>query len=452
MQSLTTIGFPRNLTYICTKLASFQRNTFKVVSNNQSFATQGSIITVDLPVNSLCDLSTLTMFAGFSTTTATGFAAAPRGYEGLIERLEVEINGTIVSGSCQYLNQLYQIIFDTTTGTDCANRRAILQNGGIAQSIPTANTTLAPLAIYNWLGFIGSVSPNILDTTLLGNVRLRITLSNASTLIQSVGATGAGFSLNNVFFSLDVVDLDPMFHQIHSDYLARGGVYELPFNNYFSYTSTGGLSQSTRFSLSSQSINRAWGCFVTGNNYPIGGVGGVANTVVGSGFDQNAQTSSYFTRPCGGANGTTIVYGTATNNTPINYLTSSYQWQLNSSFMPNYQPTPEQAFALMMNSYQVSQQTDSGCSPLLRSLATYTSTMWVCEARFDHGEGVTCISGVDTRGTNASGSWNTIGAITVGANTGTGGPSPGANLTALVFLQTTSTLKVGAGRQIQVVL
>ena len=188
MQSLTTVGFPKNLTYICTRLSNFQRNTFKLLSQNQASASQGSIITVDLPVNSLVDLSTLTLFAGFSTSTTSGFAAAPRGYEGLIERLEVEINGTIVSGSCQYLNQLYQIIFDTTTGTDCANRRAILQNGSTVQSVPTANTTNAPLAIYNWLGFVGSVAPNILDTTLLGNVRLRITLSNVGTLIQSLGA------------------------------------------------------------------------------------------------------------------------------------------------------------------------------------------------------------------------------------------------------------------------
>lgn len=454
MQSLTTVGFPRNLTYICTKLNGFQRNTFKLLSQNQASASQGSIITCDLPVNSLCDLSTLSLFANFSTTTTSGFAAAPRGYEGLIERIEVEINGTIVSGSCQYLNHLYQIIFDTTTGTDCANRRAILQNGSVTQSVPTANTTNAPLAIYNWLGFIGSVAPNILDTNLLGNVRLRITLSNAGTLIQSAGAVGAGFSLSNLFFSLDVVDLDPMFHQVHTDYLARGGVYEMPFNNYFSFTSTGGLSQSTRFSLSSQSINRAWGCFVYGGAFPINTIGGVANANAGNAFEPNAQTSSYFSRPCGGSlgTGTVVQFGTAANYVPINYASTAYQWQLNSTFMPNYQPTPEQAFALMMNSYQVSQQTDSGCSPLLKSLAVYTGSMWVCEARFDHGEGVTCISGIDTRGTNATGAWNTLGAITVGPTVGSGAVNPGANLTALVFLQSTSTLKVGAGRQIQVIL
>ena len=237
------------------------------------------------------------MFANFSTTTATGFAAAPRGFKGLIERLEVEINGTIVSGSCQYLNQLYQIIFDTTTGTDCANRRAILQNGSVTQSIPTANATNQPLAIYN----LGSVAPNIIDTTIMGNVRVRVTLSNAGTLIQSANATGAAFNLSNVFFSLDVVDVDPMFHHVHNDYLSRGGVYEIPFNNYMSFSSTGGLSQSTRFSLSSQSVNMAWGCFVYGTNYPLANIGGVTNATAGNGFDPNTQTSSYFSRPCGGS-------------------------------------------------------------------------------------------------------------------------------------------------------
>lgn len=456
MQALTTVGVPRNLTYICSRLHSFSRNTFKLMSQNQASATNGSIITVDLPVNSLVDLSTLTMFANFSTTSTGGFAACPRGVEALVERLEVEINGTIVSGSCQFLNHLYQIIFDTTTGTDCANRRAILQNGGVSQAVPSANTTNQPIAMYNWLGFIGSVSPNILDTNILGQVRLRITLSNPGVLIQSANCAGPGFNLQNIFFSVDVVDLDPMFHQVHNDYLSRGGVYEIPFNNYFSYTSTGGLSQSTRFSLSSQSVNRAWGCFVNGAAFPINSVsamGGSTSPAPGAYFEPNAQSSSYFARPCGGSLGGTVVsFGTAGAYVNYNYNMTSYQWQLNTTFMPNYQPTPEQAFALMMNSYQVSQQTDSGCSPLIKTLGVYTGSMWVCEARFDHGEGVTCISGIDTRGTNASGAWNTVGSIAQVAAAGALPANPGTNLTALVFLQTTSTLKVGQGRQIQVIL
>jgi hypothetical protein len=46
--------------------------------------------------------------------------------------------------------------------------------------------------------------------------------------------------------SVDTIDInDGMFHAIHDQFLAGGGVYEMPFNNYFSFSSTGGLSQTT---------------------------------------------------------------------------------------------------------------------------------------------------------------------------------------------------------------
>jgi hypothetical protein len=287
----------------------------------------------------------------------------------------------------------------------------------------------------------------------VGSVRLRVTLSSPAVLIQSAAATGASYTLSNIYFSCDVIDLDPSFHQMQASYLQSGGNLEINYNNWFSFSSTGGLGQSTRFSLSSQSINRVWGCFTTGANYPIASIGSVANTASGSYFDPISGTSSVFTRPNGGAAGVVVTYGNGTNSTPVTYTCTGSQFQLNSSYYPNFLVPAESAFALMVNSYGLSQNTDGGCSPLLNSLTKYLGSFWVAEQRFDHGEGASVISGLDTRGTNCAGQWTTQGSITVGSATGSGAASyPGANLIANVFVQTTSTLVVAAGRQITVIL
>jgi hypothetical protein len=252
---------------------------------------------------------------------------------------------------------------------------------------------------------------------------------------------------------VDTIDInDGMFHAIHDQFLAGGGVYEMPFNNYLSFSSTGGLSQTTKFSLSSQSLNWVWATFFPGAAYAINSVNGLTGAA-GAYQDPISVTSPYFSRICGGSSGQIVSYGTAANSTPITYTTTGYQLSINNVFYPNWQPSPEQAYALMLNSYGMSQDTLGGGNPLNISLATWTSSFWLAEQKFDHGsDGVTLISGIDTRGSTAQCYFQSIGTVSVGANTGTGGINPGTSLTCMFFAQTTSTLRIGSGRQIELIL
>ena len=136
-------------------------------------ASNGQIVTVDLPNNSIVDLSSFTMFFTGSTTTTAGSAIFSRNIETIIDRLEVEINGQLISSGCSMINQLYQILYDLQCGTDARNRRCVLQNGNDITAAPTANQTNVPFMIQNWLGFISSAAPNHINTGILGNVRVR---------------------------------------------------------------------------------------------------------------------------------------------------------------------------------------------------------------------------------------------------------------------------------------
>jgi hypothetical protein len=172
-------GYPRNLSYFVKRLSNYSRNTYKLQTLNTSVAQQGQIITVDLPNNALIDLNTLTMYGEASTwaTGTTPFAGLPRNIETLIERVEVEVNGQLLTPGCSAYNHLFQIVSDTTFGEDMTNRRSIMQNSlnltaapsafvGTSASSTSAGTNGMPFTIVNWLGFLGSVQPSTLDTNL----------------------------------------------------------------------------------------------------------------------------------------------------------------------------------------------------------------------------------------------------------------------------------------------
>lgn len=461
MQAVTNTGYPRNMQYQIRRLSGYSRNTFKILSLNQNSASQQSIVTVDLPNNCLIDLSTLCM--NFSANaTGTGGVNLPRNIESIIERLELEAGGQVVGGSCNYYNHLWAIISDTSFGADVTNRRSVLQNGAIQTTPPTTVQGPTQFSIMNWLGFIGSASPNIISTDLMGNLRLRITLSNPNVnIIGLAPSVSTGFQLTNIYFTVDTISInDGMFAQLQQQYLNQGGVLEVAFRNYFSFTnSLSSMSQTTKISLSSQSLNRMWACFVNqGAPNAYAGVGQVgqtlaaAGTTIGSGIDQNTGNSTYFSR-IGNAN---IAYGNATNYTILSYPLTSYQFSVNNLFYPNYPVTPEFGYNNMLNSYGMSADTLGGGHPNLKSLASWDGSFYVAEQRFNHGDvdGCSLLSGLDTRGSACQAYFYTVGgAITTLSTGGTGYAAvPTGNLTCLVFCEVTSTVRIGNGRQLEIIL
>lgn len=410
-------GYPRNLSYFVRRLANYSRNTFKLQTLNQSTASASSIITVDLPNNALVDLNTLSWYFEGLTSATTNFCAFPRNIESIIERLELEVNGQLISGGCQFYNHLWNIIADTTFGDDVNNRRKILQNSTDVAA-PTAQPPLTPFTIANWLGPLGSMKPEVLDTNLLGNVRLRITLASPSVLVSSATAVvNPGFTLSNMFFSVDTISIDDgNFYAMHDAFLSKGGVYEIPFNNYYSFSATAAASGATKFSLSTQSLNMVWATFVNGS----AGTPNALNTSI--------KNASYFRRSGNGTNYTT---------TPMRF-----QFNINNVYYPNYQATATQAYQLMQNAYGLSQDTLGGVYPSLNTLDLWNQQFWVAVESFAHNTASDerYISGIDTRGNVAQAFFEYAGFT-----------DSAACPTSLIFAQTTSLLRVGAGRQIEIV-
>ena len=78
--------YPRNLSFCVSTISNYARNTYKLQSLNMNSASNGQIVTVDLPNNSIVDLSSFTMFFTGSTTTTAGSVVFSRNIETIIDR------------------------------------------------------------------------------------------------------------------------------------------------------------------------------------------------------------------------------------------------------------------------------------------------------------------------------------------------------------------------------
>ena len=89
------------------------------------------------------------------------------------------------------------------------------------------------------------------------------------------------------------------------------------------------------------------------------------------------------------------------------------------------------------------QDTLGGVNPKMSSLGVFQNNMFAVSVKLCHDDPDFFFSGMDTRGNSSIGSFDSQAVA--------GAPGT-ANLTTLVFLETSSMLRVGAGRQIELVL
>ena len=427
-------GYPRNLQYVAKRLSGYSRSSVRLNTLNMTTASPGQIITVDLPNNALVDLSTLAWYFRGATTGNCTFS---RDIELIIDRLEVEVNGQALQSGANFYGHIWKIISDTSLGEDAGNRRAILQNSNPngwvtgTPADPSAALASTQFCIQNFLGFLGSAKPSIIDTALLGNVRVRITLAGVSCLAKAAGVTTESYTLSDIFFGVDTISIDDgVFYQMHQQFLQSGGVYEIPYHNYYTFSSVGGMTQSTKFSLSTQSLNRLWATFVLPGQFPLAaataGVDFGVGPAAGSFIDRATLASTAFTRI---GNAGAITWGTVAGTTSqvITYALNNWQFQVNNVYQPTWRPSAEQAWPILQSSMNMSQDTLGGSSRLLRSLNGYNGAFWVAGVELEHGSD-DFISGVNTMGSVAQCSFDTTGTITLGTSSGDFTNHPGSNL------------------------
>jgi hypothetical protein len=406
-----TTSYPRSLSHFLNRISNYSRNTFKLIPYRTDNLSPGTIVVCDLPSNALIDTETLCLhFKGSTTSTNTKFTGFPKHIESLIDKIVVEVNGQTL-GSCSNLNHVYNMLLQYQNGSDLKAKRKLYQNGAGSATAPVANAVNVPYCIHNFLGFMGSVQPSVIDTALLGNIRIHIHLANANVLVISdVDNLAPNYSLSEVYFTCDTISIDDsVYYALHNEYLLSGNIYEMPFTSiYTALFSVATTSQSSRFSINTQSLDMIGACFLPNHDVP-------------SVVDATIKSSAYF-----------LKYGADI---------SSWAFEINGIQIPAFQASADDAFPLTLNALNLSQDTLGGIDGDIDTVANYKAKFFCPMIRLNHPTevGERYISGMNTLGSSCNVVYKTSG-------TGAGGASQ-----LLVVCFCTSTLRCGQGRAITVV-
>jgi hypothetical protein len=374
--------YPRSLQYFLKELNAYSRQKYKLspnISESQTL-TAGDTLIVALPENSIVDLSTFCWF--FEGKTGGNGISFPKHIETLIDRISVEINGQMIETGFRNYNLLFRRMADLTLG-DKDIIRNVLQN-----SMPSVNSNTTRYAAYNqfciknWLGFIGTAQPQCLDTSILGTIRLHITLASNSVLTKGVYSEGTTtYEIKSNYFTVDTISLnDGVYYDVVNERLSNPeNPIEIPFQTWTHFSKgNGGLTGQTSAIISNESLDMLVGTYQQ-------------STLADNGLVSNLDASSFF----------------STGSTNI----EKSSFTINNIPYPSFDQKPHDAFESTLQALNISQDVLGGTDVGLNSLDDFKQDYFLHAIRLNHpvasDERVKC--GMNLRGTNANITFNTVG-------------------------------------------
>ena len=473
------------LMYFASRMSGFSCNTFKIETNNQSTATSSSIISFDLPSNSIINLRSFKCFfqANANVISAAGGRLPP--IKDLVERVEISMGGIILSQGTNFVNVLSEAK-KAIMGDYCDS---VLGHPEYVRSISYTNPALTYTTTANendpntfhcideWEGFLGTAEPMLFDTSIVPNIRVRlymatdnvlsnvadVTLGTASgSFADSAGAnatTGAPlpdapnatkpkYALSNIHATIECINLaDMTYENMLASQMSAQGDLEVPYKAYYTFNDT--HTGSSKFSVASSCIDRiflAWrGSDYNTVNNPITVQGhkvegGFTSATSGGAVTQDVGKPQYDIGGILDTNNEKYKGRYFNFSQPVAWSAPTTAWraqiQLNGAYMPQFSANIEELYGITRNSLEGNRYAKN------MSLDQYRKNYCVQCFRLNmpNSEYSRSLSGVDSRATNLQGIVRTENAAT--------GLSP--NL--MTFVETTEILNVGPGRSISIVV
>lgn len=271
---------PEALRFYASKL-SFSKNRVRLQSLSSQTANSNGQIIVRLPSNTMLNMASLTM-TGSVRASITGAAAAegialPTNLDySFIESVSLISNGGIISQPFLNYKLIANVLNDVYGGDEKISNRNGLQGSLPSQLINYsviaalaggAAAAYTPFSINSWVSATQSMQPSYINTNLLGDLELRITLTDNSILQSGNITTGAAvadlqsrcnWDMKDINFYIETASVqNTILEQAVDAKLAAGDPLIIPFENVFSFQqNNSGGSFNQRFSVSSQSINK----------------------------------------------------------------------------------------------------------------------------------------------------------------------------------------------------
>lgn len=216
-------SLPREFFYNLSKLqGAMSKNKIRVNADRPDGNTSGTIVNFRLPIGSLLQLQSLSLFWK-ATMTGTNPAHPTRYAQSFIKRLSISMNNVVIQQIEDYA-LLYNLLADHTNkdrtktiGGDFADNSVIYTETnptGSAQTAITAtnallatttNQTGIKMKVNNFLGFLGSATTQILPTDKCGEVVISLTLAQPYEVLGGSAEASATTYTNNSF------ELDDMY-------------------------------------------------------------------------------------------------------------------------------------------------------------------------------------------------------------------------------------------------
>jgi len=472
------MSYNANLAYFLSRLQGVSTNYFKLEPQNATTATANKIIRFSLPSNALLNMKSIAFhFNASANEVASKGGRLPPKIDSLIERVEVSAGGVQISQGFNHYNVLRHAK-DALMGDKadaCLGHPEMVRetsyvdgygDGGSSGLATTENENYpstngqTQFCVKNWEGLMGSIQPSIVDTALLPDLVLTLYLAGNDVLSSSAGAAIAGtattgidvdngspnaqFSISNFHLVVETIGLaDAVYDEMMERRISQSGFVELPFKQHFSFMDT--HTGSSRFSVSTQSLDRVW-CVWRATGYDTQGGAVAINGYKQSGAfvdDVSGQTAAdidigvpQYDR--GGVLDTnkeklTTKYFNFAETRASASVPPTHQLQLNGAFIPQFRASAEQMYQISCNSVE-----GYGMNKMM-TLDQYKNNYFCYCVRLnlpDSEEGRE-LSGLDTRGISLNGYVNTSGIAST------------QNL--LIFAECSSTLRVGAGRAVEII-
>jgi hypothetical protein len=446
------MAYNPNLSYFMSRLQGVSTNYFRLEPQNSSVASANKIIRFALPSNCLLNTKSLAFMFNATVAGTTAGGRLPADISCLIDRVELSSGGIqIAQGFNGY--GVFKKAKDGLCGeipdplnhpevvraTSYVDGSAIATNANEVYSDANGQTQFC---VKNWEGFLGSVAPSIIDTSLLSDCVLTLYLAGNEVLTSSNnvdtianfktdGNGNATWSMSNFHLVVETLGMaDSVLDEMVARRISDVGYIEMPFKTFYSFSDT--HNGNTRFSLSTQSLDFVWIIWrnnayetqgapvsVAGHKTVLGETGEYDEGVLGTDSEKyKGKFFNYVERPDGNAK-------------PL------YQLNFNGSFVPQFKATAEQMLEITKNSLPTLDEKKRN-KPVM-SLDQYKKNHFVQCVRLNlpESEEINQLSGVDTRG------------IALNAYLSTSGIT--ANAGVMIVCEATSTARIGENRSMEII-
>ena len=435
---------PKSFAMMQASMPDWISNRFLIETQGSSDAKSSSIVSFTLPESACLDLASIRLYGDVACTSATVGSKTvhgrlPSDSSSLINDMQVYIGGVCVMSSVGEYNTLAKIkkLAEGSLDRDRTVDRTI--HHGQVTSADAAETE--SFVISEWRGFLGEASSRMLPCDICGPVTIRLTLAQPNVLVpkeasQSIGtaltdsdaesaAAQLTYSVSNLKMSVDSIIPPAAYNMALRERLASNPI-KINYKNYFGFSMSGvGSAFTHRFSASSHSIDNLWNV-QRNSNYLTTGI--VATQLT------NNSTAGV---------GDSIVPNYFTFKTHDNAGASTYQFQVNNTPRPVYRAKLLEALVDFVG-YGSDKIGAKAAGSIISDRDWWHNGQGVVGYRMHCPTelGVACKSGFDTSGVQASLQLSMQGLTT---------PSSGEDRTSYVFVETTQTLCLEAGKQISIV-